>query len=624
MPPLTTEHIIRNLAILSTKIDVLERRESELQALLDSLAHERRGLENERDYLETQRIPFHWIPTELLSHIFIFAIHDNSDSPPFQSRMFVGNFSEPWPPSSHVQHYLEHARGTPIDKKFISRPPDNSVSEMRRRRLRRRDSDPQPYILDDFPPLRSLSVRGMYDHIATVLMCIRRRVTCFASLKSLELVADHAHPAGIHDVLRTDVAGTFINPWKMQYYQNLRSLTLRDVPLSCVVLGQLPKLREITLGLSAPTLSGSFLDLPYLARLLACAPCVEKLSLLGAGPIFTLSLDSSPNVQCCWEDDAAWRAEGLEGIPQVPLEQLREFEWTVVHPDALHRLLEHFPMPQLEVLDVAFVDVNKSNAPVVGPNPIPFRTERPLETRSAIRLPNLKVLRVECTSGDALRTPFLWISLPSLETLSVSNTNLNVRWENPRWKDDDSIKLPVLPRPESMFHDPRMPHLTHLLLSAVALPSEYVSTMLGFMPALERINCDAVLGVNLLVDALSAPRLGGVRACPRLRRIQLWRCEGVEHAPLVRVLRVRNGSASDSPPRSSKPATSPRPIKRLPKGLCAPRAKVSPWLPNDAQEDWRPAKIEQISVEECIPITETEALSLQSWGVNVEWTPPPS
>jgi hypothetical protein len=101
--------------------------------------------------------------------------------------------------------------------------------------------------------------------------------------------------------------------------------------------------------------------------------------------------------------------------------------------------------------------------------------------------------------------------------------------------DDDLDQLPQLPRLESIFRDPRMQHLTHLLLSGFLLSPEQAPIMPRYMPCLQRLDCNYIPGVTSLLEVLAAAaRSGsgpvGVRVCQGLRHIQLWYCNGVEYA----------------------------------------------------------------------------------------------
>jgi len=176
-----------------------------------------------------------------------------------------------------------------------------------------------------------------------------------------------------------------------------------------------------------------------------------------------------------------------------------------------------------------------------------------------------------------------------------------------------------------------MPHLTHLLLSGFAISPEHASLTLGYMPCLQRLDCNFILSVASLLDALataSAARAGsgsvGVRVCPRLRHIQLWYCDGVESAILTRLVKLRNGFASEDEIAASRDDSGgKRPIKPLPKGAHLPTAGRMLWHSMGTNNERRVEKVEQVSVEGCRPIIGEDARALRQWGVEVQWVATP-
>ena len=652
----TTQYVDRQVAVLSGQIHILQRRESELRALLDALSLEKNALEAERNQLETGTIPFHWLPPELLICIFVLATYTVLD--PAQSRLDTAPFSishvcRRWreialstpllwrrvvltpldislrlPVSPATQTFLERSNGIPAE--IFYAVPSNKVPFIPQSLLARHDSEqqrlPGSFVLETSPPLslRSLYIHGSYDIISNALSYLHKHAPGFTSLESLELALICATPGQLYDGLRlNEPERVSCNPWRTHRFPTLQTLTLRDIPLACVALGQLPCLRELILTLDTP-LSGrlEFLRLPYFARLLACAPHVERLALLRAGPVFSTPLESNLQAPRSWEDDPDWRADASRALPPVPLENLRELEWTDVHPRTLHLLLTHFPTPRLEVMDVAFANASKCKKLAAWLHPAfsdPTDSSVSGQGQPVLELSNVKALYVDCSSVDDLRGPFLRLFFPALETLSLSNRNMSVRWAGSQSVEEDSSKLPPLPRLESIFRDPRVPHLTHLSLSGFAIPSDQVSSMLGYMPSIQRLDCTFVPSITAVIDTLATARLAGLRICPRLRHIQLCYCDGVEPVTLSRLIKLRNGFESEEGDASHDDAAAKRPMKRLPKG---PHTSQSPWQPTE-EERWV-AKIEQVSLEGCLPITKEEAVSLEQWRVDVDWVPPHS
>jgi len=650
MPYQSVEYIDQNAAALVGRIDILQRRESELRALLDVVTLEKHTLQDKGNQLEQDRIPFHRLPPELLIHIFLLAAHDTLD--PIQSPLdaFPLNISHvcQWwrciavstpalwrrvvltpldltfqsSVSPATQTFLVRSKGIPTEVFYAA--PLGKASTLALRSVptlcdRKHQRPGRSYVLNAFPPLRSLYIHGGYDIIVDALAYLHNHSPGFHALESLELGLQSSTPGKLYDIIRLDnPERAYCNPWHIYRFPTLQALTLRDIPLAGVALGQLPALREITLMLDTP-LSGrlEFLRLSYFARLLACAPSVERLALLRAGPVFSLPLDTNPQAQRCWEDDATWRTNSSKALPPILLEHLRELEWTDVHPETLHLLLMHFPAPRLEILDIAFASPSKCKKLAAWLHPTSVHVSDSSAVQPVFELSNLKVLRADCLSSDALRSPFLRLYFPALETLSLSNRSWSVHrtdslgdgWDQP---------LPQLPRLESIFRDPRMPHLTHLLLSGFVVPSEHASLMLGYMPCLQRLDCNFIHSIAPLLGALAAARPVGVRVCPRLRHIQLWHCDGVELANLTRLVKLRNGYASADVSRDDFVGN--RPMKPLPKGAHNHAAGQLPSQYMGTNNEPGIAKVEQVSVERCRPITKEDAMSLRQWGVEVQWT----
>jgi len=651
MPYLSTEDINQSATVLAGQIDILQRRELELRALLNAGTLEKRALEGEPEQLATDRIPFRWLPPELLIHIFVLATYDSLDpirssldttplnishvcrrwrdialSTPVLWRRIVLTTSElslRCFVSPATQTFLKRSKGILTEIFYAASPcklNKASLPTLRGIIALREQEHKHPgesYVLSIFPPLRSLYIHGTQAIIVDALTHLHNYPPGFATLESLELALQISTPRELYDYLRlNDPERAYCNPWRTYRFPALKALTLRDIPLAGIAFGQMPVLREITLTLDTPLLGRlEFLRVPYFARLLACAPRVERLAFLRAGPVFSLPIDTSPQALRCW-DDEKWRADSLRPLPPVLLEHLRELEWTDAHPETLHLLLMHFTTPRLETLDIAFASPSKCKKLAAWLHPTFIQVRDNAAVRPVLELSNLKVLRADCSSGDTLRSPFLRLYFPALEILSLSNRSWSLYHTGPRLVDDE---LPQLPRLESIFRDPRMPHLTHLLLSGFEVPSEHASLMLGYMPSLQRLDCNFIFSIASLLEPLTAASSVGVRVCPYLRHIQLWYCDGVQFATLARVVKLRNGFTSEDVFCSRDYLGGKRPIKPLPKGAHTPNAGSLPWQSIGTNVDRILSKVELISIEECRQMTRDEAMSLRQWGVDVQW-----
>ena len=651
MPYLSTEDINQNATVLAGQMDILQRRELELPALLNAITLEKRAFEGEPEQLGKDRVPFRWLPPELLIHIFVLATYDSLD--PIQSSLDttplnISHVCRRWRDialstpllwrrvvlttselslrcfvSPATQTFLKRSKGILTEIFYATSPSKLNKASLPTLRgiiaLREQEHEHpgESYVLSIFPPLRSLYIHGTQAIIVDALTHLHNHPFGFATLESLELALQISTPRELYDYLRlNDPERAYCNPWRTYRFPALKALTLRDIPLAGIAFGQLPVLREITLTLDSP-LSGrlEFLRVPYFARLLACAPRVERLAFLRAGPVFSLPLDTSPQALRSW-DDEKWRADSLRAVPPVLLEHLRELVWTDAHPETLHLLLMHFTTPRLETLDIAFASPSKCKKLAAWLHPTFIQVRDNAAVQPVLELSNLKVLRADCSSGDTLRSPFLRLYFPALETLSLSNRSWSLYHTGPRLVDDE---LPQLPRLESIFRDPRMPHLTHLLLSGFEVPSDHASLMLGYMPSLQRLDCNFIFSIASLLEPLTAASSVGVRVCPYLRHIQLWYCDGVGFSTLARVVKLRNGFTSEDVFCSRDYLGGKRPIKPLPKGAHTPNAGSLRWQSIGTNADRILSKVELISIEECRQMTRDEAMSLRQWGVDVQW-----
>jgi hypothetical protein len=155
--------------------------------------------------------------------------------------------------------------------------------------------------------------------------------------------------------------------------------------------------------------------------------------------------------------------------------------------------------------------------------------------------------------------------VPALEKVAFTNIDTDARKGG-----EKTPSLPVFPRLESIFRDPRLPHLTHLTLSHFKLSVEQgrVEAMLGYMPRLTSLTLDTCLGVERLMEALQESLVGtikphdpgergggggrergtrsrcGVKVCPRLEALSFWGCQDVTLNSLSAVIRSRNRSFS--------------------------------------------------------------------------------
>jgi hypothetical protein len=360
----------------------------------------------------------------------------------------------------------------------------------------------------------------------------------------------------------------------------------------------------------------------HLSRLLHCAPNVEVLGLFNAGPIYRSCLDRVVNPDGFWRNTDAWSSIPAS-LPPVPLSALRELEYTGAGPTTLYHFLSFFPSPALRSLDIAIVEFAPSTGlPVYGPvtcysNVLP--PDEPTLRLQNVTLPCLDRLRIEVTSADSLRGSFLRVHTPALETLSLVNIDLKPRQRQevvhdappPAITTTAVQDLPMLPRPDSIFRDPRTPRLVSLSLAGFMLNAEQSVDYLAYAPALHALSLDIVLGANVLLEALAR---GPPFVCPQLRELELWQCDDLFAGALRDVVELRSragvqaGAKGTTPVRTIKPRKSKSAVEA---GVSQAGALISMSV----------ARIARVDVTGCNLVSMKEVNELALFGVEASWSP---
>ncbi|KZT68498.1 hypothetical protein DAEQUDRAFT_329048 [Daedalea quercina L-15889] len=208
--------------------------------------------------------------------------------------------------------------------------------------------------------------------------------------------------------------------------------------------------------------------------------------------------------------------------------------------------------------------------------------------------------------------------------------------------------LPLLPRHESIFREPRMLHLTHLKLAHFTLDVDEGKTMLRYMPALTQLTFVDCIRVGAIICALSGGTCdnrhenpASVWICPRLELLRIVDSPDLKFSCLQGLVRSRYQSSVtpiSCPSTSSKAAAtitsnSPRLVKPLRRRLrdvdttqdpasssasrTGPKITAS-WSPYAVV---RPSQLQSVSVEGCRRVSELEAVSLtyEFPSLRVKW-----
>jgi hypothetical protein len=322
---------------------------------------------------------------------------------------------------------------------------------------------------------------------------------------------------------------------------------------------------------------------------------------------------------------------------------LKRFDWTYPYAPDVQRFLPFFDTPALEKMDLWVEGDRGDYVPrrsILFPHSLPGGQDFPV----------LRNLTLQYAGDDSTSTVLPEFAFPVLEKFELINADMDARTGDQ-----------TLPQVESIFRDPRLPHLTDLTLSHFEMPQELEkgAAMLGYMPALTSLSLDHCTGVNRLVVCLVAKAVGtlvptpegtkirrNVKFCPHFEALLLWSCEDVKIDDLCALVTARNKhpceevdlDSSDVPPNASildqsgNVGTSPTVVGRAIKPLRKTRLQnaksvsdrstlttspsmnvLSPMVVT--AKAFKPAVIRFIRIENCPSIAEEDALKLKGLGV---------
>ncbi|KAI0032083.1 hypothetical protein K488DRAFT_70893 [Vararia minispora EC-137] len=659
------------IAMLDAKLFELRAHEEQVSSMLSEIVKKRRALEDERAQLEESKVAINRLPNELLVQIYH---HILDASPPIDSDIRVDSI--PLRLSHVCRRWRDVAIGTPrLWQRIILHPLDMSNCMLTRRSsmefFARSNGQPTEVYFNSaakgghwtaWPATRddqlSLARSSSLSPSATapVEICCPTSGHVLSSFPSITVLDIHSSGAIIFETswflgqhypssfrtlehlslsLADCTPGDVINlhtvllrlrqpenvPDEKTRFPLLASIHLTDIPVTAIPLCRLPSLTSLSVEFTvrfdrARHFPFDFLLVFRLARLLYCAPNVERIALLNAGPVYNVPLDRDVDSDAFWANDAAWKQGPLRFAP-ITLVSLLEFEYTGIEPQGLYHFLSFFPSPALRAIDVQIAEMNALGFPLTGPQTILLDVLPPGDgALSYLTIPHLHILRVEVTYSEGLRGPFLRLVFPALEHLTLVNTNLCPRTvllhaghPNVGHPVRVTQTLPPLLRPDSIFRDPRLPRLRTLSLTAFALEAEHAQTLLAYAPALRRLACDIVLGAG---GFLSALQHGPPFVCPQLSAVELWGCDDVSVVELRAAVERRCAAAAGAAQSNTVMGRAIKPLKRV-KGV--PVQIPSPMTPGSAPV----AKVAKVSVTGCKLILEDAARAMERWGVEVDW-----
>ncbi|KAL1726029.1 hypothetical protein EV714DRAFT_276950 [Schizophyllum commune] len=614
------------LLTVTAKLDVLHRRQADLQRVIDetlrlkrSIDDEVEGLEERQHELEREKLPINWLPNEVLARIFTDAAeYDLASISEAQDEVATQRRALPIALSHVCSRWRGVALGTRELWSFIlifdvasaCKPPDYSLPKPASVFLKR-SGDACPLDVCIMPPPRDpgkgtpTEPRVALMNIFVKIPCLRMRalvVRCREpSLGGAAVFAINNNPVIRRTVKHLDISllsdavpsrALFMPRDRKSEDQGpsqITSLRLRRIPVvtmhSCFFVG----LRRLELSFPPPShrtlIPAHYLTVSGLRMVLKYAFHLEELILCDAAPIFDAQADA-------------------RNYQTLSLTHLRRLEWSYPMGGDVQRLLYLFDFPALEDLDISAVR-NDITAQILPPQLALW--QEPVEYR-CLHFPKLDRLALTCLDGaECLLRQCDLTQVKKLELVGGTA------------------------RLENFLRDPRLTQLTHLLLSEVELDPCVADQLLGYVPQLVSLTLEHVGNVDPFFVALqktnaSVPGAAGgpatepatsVRYCPQLKEITLWNCVDATGPALLNAVRVRNVGApawleaslasarlnSAQSPRPAMPSTR-RAVRRLP----------GKW--QDTLGAQKPCKIQRVLVEDCPGIGEDVVSTLRGFGVS--------
>ncbi|PPQ90697.1 hypothetical protein CVT25_005005 [Psilocybe cyanescens] len=568
----TRSSIDAELGQLEAQLKNLVQRETDFQKVIDytqqmkdALTVERKATEKQRAELEAQKEPINWLPVEMLIQVFSTFADLDFENVNYRPSVIVSHVCTKWRgialSTSHLwrrivlegfnrrspaQVYLERSAQAPLELDYTTLPHTSTTEECYQ--VVKLVELCWPH----FIRVETLSIQCKAP-IALVhfIPSIKDHVNKFPQLRHLVIAITAQNPSFIEaptllDVERPTHANDFSQGVFVPSNSCLYRLKLEQFPLFNFPASLIANLVSLELVYSPRRLystnSHYYLKMSSLCRFLALTPHLEELILANTVPYFDVYLPSEIP-----EDGTGQNM--IEMLP-VTLFHLKTIDWTFPYSGDIHRLLSMINAPGLERLDLWVEDPPKriDTDYVRGYT----HTSSPYTyTRGIVNYPSLRDLSLQCAGEDTTVVSLRKFAFPGLE--KVAFTNIDTAARRP---GGYMPALPVFPRLESIFRDPRLPNLTHLTLSHFQISTESgrVEALLGYIPMLTSLSLDACPGAVKLLDGLHEQLIGtsnkiqhtrrrglrGVKVCPRLEALSFWGCQDVDFATLLAVVNSRN------------------------------------------------------------------------------------
>ncbi|KAL0959206.1 hypothetical protein HGRIS_014486 [Hohenbuehelia grisea] len=544
-----------DLAVANGQLEVMRLRQDDLTKAIEELEKTRNGvigevmdLEARIKMLEAEKVPINRLPNEILLEILVNFVLDDAAADWRDGRGYhiapvaVSHVCSRWRQlclaesklwsrlslctaslcTRPLKAFLQRSGRAPLDVIFA--PPDwarrglgPTVEKLMKSLLRHSE--------------RCRSFKIYCPHSTDLEPFFAALMQRFPALESIDAAITTLGPEhlrlieGQTQTLEPDLMG-----WESQ----LKYLRLEEIPLftksyTCNVPEHLLKTITSLELCFPPTLSTEFpnswryaLCMDHLRQFLLMTPQLENLSLITT----TILFDIRPITETNLFD------ENLRRVPPVPLEHLKRLEW-YNYPSTkdLRRLMSLLDCPNLETMELCL------DAPQIAD------AERSNDTWK-LEYPLLRELSLQSADPQIVGSAFRGFSFPNLERLGIG------------FASSQAYKpTTVLPRPDDIFRDPRLPALTHLTLVHLALAEAPLRALLGYAPNLRSIHLsgciqtDAVLsllqeravstyiGVHGNDDAGTPPQ---VKFCPRVVSLSLLECKDVHFESIQATVAVRS------------------------------------------------------------------------------------
>jgi len=584
------------IANLNIQVDTLMQREVQFQQVIDDIqkmkdevTKERETVERERKQLEDEKEPINWLPEELLRQIFLtLADFEHNDTDQWHvAPVTVSHVSTKWrtialstsrlwkkvllrgfKTGNAAKVFIERSRKTLLDVDYCTMEDTKPTEECHE------VVNMVSVLSQHFDRIENLSVQCQAVVATTfIFRAMQKHPKTLPHLKHLSFGITTKDPCFL-EVPRL-LNGCCSDAWEKQALastpnpisNSLLHLKVERIPLYNFPPTFITNLRSLEIAYSrrtGPTRNRYFFRMSVLCRFLKETPLLEELIINNTIPFFDVCPTKEEGTVADADTITDPNVPYLKEIKTIQLNHLKVIDWTFPSILDIHRFLSLFNLPVLEKLDLWVQDKVFARDG--------FQPHRSYiqslnhYTRDTIAYPCLKDISLQCDGSEESSVCLLrkyW--LPALEKVAFTNFDAAARKSG-----EELPPLPIFPRLESIFRDPRLPFLTHLTLSHFKLCPEgsRVDTMLGYTPFLTSLSFDSCIGVGRLIETLYERLFGlnrsyaghegshdikdmfgnvgnGVKVCPRLEALSFWGCQDLEFPALREVVLSRNINRSD-------------------------------------------------------------------------------